>query len=185
MEKRLDEIADIFTGIRTSRFNKENTNLKPVFSRTKILNQENSLNYSLEPISDEINEKYYSKKYDILILLSNPEYIFQIETEEVIIPMEFAVIRVKKEYNPIFIYHLLKYKIISREIRRLVEGSVLKIIKTSYLREIKIPVVEKEKQEKCGNLLEVIDRRINLNKQKIEMDELIVKDILNKILEDE
>lgn len=182
MQKTLDEIAEVFTGARVSRFNKENAELKPVFLRPSALSHENKLNYSLDRISNELNKKYYSKKEDILILLANPESIIKVDTEGIIIPMDFAVIRVKREYNPQFIYHLLKNKIITREIPRLVEGSVLRVIKTHNLKEIKIPIVEKEKQDKCANLLKLIDKRIKLNKELIKLDENIEKVILNKIL---
>lgn len=182
MQKTLDEIADVFSGARISRFNKRNAELKPVFLRSSALTPGDQLRYSLEQISDELNEKYYSKKEDILILLANPESIIKVDIEGVIIPMDFAVIRVKKEYNSHFIYHLLKNKIISRELPRLVEGSVLQVIKTTYLKEIKIPIVKKEKQDKCANLLKLIDKRIKLNKKFIELNETIEKSILNKIL---
>lgn len=39
MQKTLDEIAEVFTGARVSRFNKENAELKPVFLRPSALSQ--------------------------------------------------------------------------------------------------------------------------------------------------
>lgn len=178
--KKLGEIADIFTGARISRYQKGNMKKQPVIKRT--LSDDYQIDYEMEDVSIELNSKFYSKKDDILVLLAGSNTITKMEHEGYIIPMAYAIVRVKEGYDPDFVYHLLKSEIFPRELNKLIEGSTLKIIKTSYLQEMKLPLIEYEKQKEYGKILRLMDCRIKLLRQTIQLEEELQKKYIDTFL---
>ncbi|MBQ6813317.1 MAG: restriction endonuclease subunit S [Methanobrevibacter sp.] len=183
---RFDEIAEIFTGVRVKRYQKgkgltrEHAILKKTYSENS-----SKLDVEYEEVSDEINEKFFSRKNDIVILLAGSK-VSKIEEEGIIIPMYYAVVRVRPEYDVDFIFHLLKSDIFPRELHKIEEGTTLKIIKTTHLKSIYLPVPDLETQRNYGKLFNLMDKRINLNLELAELEKQIEKSIINEILvEDE
>ena len=127
---KFDEIADIFTGIRVKRYQKGITVEKKILKKT----YEDSSRIETDDVevSEDINPKFYSRKDDIVILLAGST-VSKLEEEGIIIPMYYAVVRVKEGFDVDFIYHLLKSDIFPRELHKIVEGTTLKIIKTKPL----------------------------------------------------
>lgn len=177
--KKLDQIAEIFTGARTSRYINENNSLKPViknkFSQDKI-----HLEFSNEPISNKLDEKFYSRKGDIVISLSAPNNVSLIDRDDFIIPMQFAVIRLNDGYDPNFITAALKSSYFSNEISRRLEGTSLKIIKIEYLKEMELNIPGYEKQKKIGEYFNLMNQRNMLLERKIELN----KEFENKVMAD-
>ena len=177
--KKLDQIAEIFTGARTSRYINENNSLKPViknkFSQDKI-----HLEFSNEPISNKLDEKFYSRKGDIVISLSAPNNVSLIDKDDYIIPMQFAVIRLHDGYDPNFITAALKSSYFSNEISRRLEGTSLKIIKIEYLKEMELNIPDYEKQKSIGEYFNLMNQRNMLLERKIELN----KEFENKVMAD-
>lgn len=138
--------------------------------------------YEFENISDDINQKFISKKEDIIISLLNPGNVTKLEKEGYIIPMQFVIIRLHEGYDSNFITSLLKSELFDRELNKLVEGSGLKIIKASYLKEVKLPIPEYSKQIKIGKLLNLIEKRIILNSKINDLERNAQKAIINDII---
>ena len=65
------------------------------------------------------------------------------------------------------------------------EGTTLKIIKTTHLKEITLPIPDYETQVKYGRLFKLMDKRINLNQELIELErqneKLIMKNLLERL----
>ena len=179
--KKLSEISEIHTGVRLNRLKEKNTSLKKVI---KKISSENILEYeySIESVPNSINEKFISQKNDIIISLLDPGSVCKLEKEGLIIPMQFAIIRLDENYNADFIINLLKSNLFKKELNKLVEGSGLKIIKSTYLKEVKLPLPDYEKQEKIGELLKLIEKRIILNSKTIELEKQVKEAILNKTI---
>jgi len=179
--KKLSEISEIHTGVRLNRLKEKNTSLKKVI---KKISSENILEYeySIESVPNSINEKFISQKNDIIISLLDPGSVCKLEKEGLIIPMQFAIIRLDENYNADFIINLLKSNLFKKELNKLVEGSGLKIIKSTYLKEVKLPLPDYEKQEKIGELLKLIEKRIILNSKTIELEKQAKDAILNKTI---
>lgn len=177
--KKLSEISEIYTGVRLNRLKDHNTSLMKVI---KKISSENILEYeySIESVSNSINEKFISQKNDIIISLLDPGAICKLEKEGLIIPMQFAVIRLHENYDADFIINLLKSELFEKELARLTEGTGLRIIKASYLKELKLPIPDFDKQQKTGELLNLIERKIVLNSKVIELEKQAKKAILNK-----
>ena len=179
--KKLSEISEIHTGVRLNRLKEKNTSLKKVI---KKISSENILEYeySIESVPNSINEKFISQKNDIIISLLDPGSVCKLEKEGLIIPMQFAIIRLDENYNADFIINLFKSNLFKKELNKLVEGSGLKIIKSTYLKEVKLPLPDYEKQEKIGELLKLIEKRIILNSKTIELEKQAKEAILNKTI---
>lgn len=179
--KKLSEISEIHTGVRLNRLKEKNTSLKKVI---KKISSENILEYeySIESVPNSINEKFISQKNDIIISLLDPGSVCKLEKEGLIIPMQFAIIRLDENYNADFIINLLKSNLFKKELNKLVEGSGLKIIKSTYLKEVKLTLPDYEKQEKIGELLKLIEKRIILNSKTIELEKQAKEAILNKTI---
>ena len=181
---KLGDIAKIYTGVRVSRVQDGETRPMPVLKRTS---EENSskLEYEMEEISIDIDPKYLSEKDDILILLSGSNNITKIEREGFVIPMYYAIIKVNYGYDPDFIYHILKSEVFPRELNRLMEGTTLKIIKTRDLKEMIIPVPDYETQRDYGELFKLMDKRIELKKEALQIEEEIQQSIIDDLLRGE
>lgn len=181
-EYKFDEIADIFTGIRVKRYQKGQVKIQKVLKKT--YEDSSKFEIEFEEVSVDINPKFYSRKNDIVILLAGST-VSKLEEEGIIIPMYYAVVRVKEGFDVDFIFHLLKSEVFPRELHKIEEGTTLKIIKTTHLKEIYLPIPDYETQVKYGRLFKLMDQRINLNLELIELERknerLIMKNLLDKL----
>ena len=89
---------------------------------------------------------------------------------------------IMKNYDADFMINLLKSNLFKKELNKLVEGSGLKIIKSTYLKEVKLPLPDFDKQQKTGELLKLIERKIILNRKTIELEKQAKEAILNKTI---
>ena len=179
--KKLGEIAKVYTGVRVSRVQDGQTKLMPVLKRTA---EENSskLEYEIENISVDIDPKYLSEKDDIIILLSGTNNIAKIEVEGFVIPMYYAIVKVNYGYDPDYIYHVLKSEVFPRELNRLMEGTTLRILKTRDIKEIELPIPDYYVQRDYGELFKLMDKRIALKKEAVVIEEQIQQSILDDLL---
>lgn len=179
--KKLDEIAEIFSGVQISRFIDETSDKVPLL-KNKFLKGD-ILDYSLEHISNDINKKYFSKKGDIIISLSQPNTVSILKEEGYVIPMYFAIIRLKEGYDATFIYHFINSTVFHKKLHTLLEGGALKIIKVADLKNIEIEIPDLEKQKNYGEFLDLIDKKNNLLDDKKncykKFKEYVVKTKLN------
>ncbi len=178
-KKRLIDIAEVYSGVHLSRFIDSKSDLKPVI-RNKF-KDDGIFEFEYKNISNDLNPKYYSKKDDIVISLSEPNTVTRLNKEGYVITMNFAVIRLKEGYNTSFFYHLLKSNYFLSELHKLREGGALRIIKVADLRKIKFDIPDLETQNKYGMFLDLIDNKIKLEKKLIQYQnnykEAIIEDI--------
>ena len=180
MKVKLEDIGDVFSGVQITRYVDINSNEYPVIKNK--FKKENILDYSMENISENINEKYFSKKGDIIISLSQPYTISLLHQEGFIIPMYFAILRVNKKYDSSYIYHYLRSEIFHKKIHTLSEGGNLKIIKIEYLKNIEIETVDLEIQKKYGKFLNLIDKKSKLLDNKKQINEKLKEFVIQKQL---
>lgn len=162
--KKLKDIAEIYSGMQISRFLDNQSDELPVI-KNKFSN-DNLLDFSFERISKNINEKYLSKEGDIIISLSQPNTVSLLHKKGYIIPMYFAIIRLKENYDPFFMYHILGSDLFHKKLYKLLEGGSLKVIKVSDLKNIKINIPNIENQKKYGEFLDLIDKKNELISSK-------------------
>jgi type I restriction enzyme S subunit len=84
---------------------------------------------------------------------------------------QFAIV-FKNDVSQMFMYYYLKN--IEEYLKKLAHGSVTKTLTKDDIKQIKIFLPEKERQEKIANLLSNIDSKINNNNDEInKLDDLI------------
>ena len=179
--KKLGDIARVYTGVRLSRVQDGHTKPMPVLKRTSE-DYSSKLEYEIENISVDIDPKYLSEEDDIIILLSGSNNICKIEREGFVIPMYYAIVKVNYGYDPDFIYHILKSEVFPRELNRLMEGTTLRILKSRDLKEMVLPIPDYETQREYGELFKLMDRRIALKKEAILIEEEIQQSIIDNLL---
>jgi restriction endonuclease S subunit len=175
----LSEIADIMSGLRIDRYMKKNTKMQKVYRISSPKSVGDSLAIDYIEISSNIDDKYYSKRDDILLSMTRPTYIFKVKEEGVIIHSNFVILRVKEEYDPSYVYHSLKSEF-NHIMHILGEGSVLGFVRVSNLREINLNLPDLETQRKYGKLWDLIDEKIRLNEKKLLLENNLKRGIIKE-----
>lgn len=177
--KKLSEVADIYTGIRTPRYmSDESQNTEKIISN-KIA--DNKLHYETIKVDDNIDKKYYSKKDDIIIHLLNTTQIHMLTEENILIPFNYAIIR-SKNVNAQYIYHILKSNQFNHVKKRINEGTQLKVLKVSHLKDIKIKIISPESQEKYGHLLNLVDKHIQTKEEQLKTEYEYKNELIYELL---
>lgn len=177
---QLSDIASVFNGLRTSRYNRDNLVSQRIVSR---IHSDCHYDVRLEDLSSDINGKYYTRCGDILIHLHDASNMIKINEEGLIIPMSFAIVRVKPEYNADYVYYALK-NILPREIAKLTQGSVLRTINLKLLRKINIDLVDSEKQVETVRILNLIEEKRMLETELLILEGKMQKGIFRKMVND-
>ena len=184
-KKRLCEIAKIFTGVRIDRYilnsqssDNKSYEEKPVITQ-KISN--NKLNIEFKKVS-KIDSQYYSKNEDILIRLTEPNNVYLIENDGIIIHSNYAIIRLKEGYDYKYIYYLLKSNEFLKQIHKKLTGTILKTVSINDLKQTEFEIPKLKKQRKYGKLLELIEKKLELEKKSLELKENYYKTFSNQIL---
>lgn len=179
---KLEEVADVFTGIRVKRYQEGDLAEQLVLKKTYENSSE--IEKKSEEVSKDINPKFYSQKNDIVVLLAG-SIVTKLDEEGIIIPMYYAIVRVKEGFDADFIYQLLKSDIFPKELHKIQEGTTLKVIKTTHLKQITLPLPDYETQKEYGNLFRLMDERINKNLELIDLErkkeKLIMKNLLDQM----
>ena len=178
MDVKLKDIGDVFSGVQTSRYIDENSKEYPIIKNK--LEKNNNIEYYYSNISNNINPKYISKKGDIIISLAQPNTVSLLHEEGFIIPMHFGIIRLKKEYDVSYIYHVLSSDFFHKKLHVLLEGGSLKVIKINDLKNIKINVPELKNQEQYGEFFDLIDKKRELLEDKKIINEKIKEFFIQK-----
>lgn len=178
--KKLSEIADVFTGVRISRYTSdENTQPERIF-QSKI--RDNKLKYDIVQVGTKIDDKYYSRKNDIIIHLLNFKRIYHLKNENIIIPSNYAIIRVKEGYDSNYIYHILRSNQFNHVKERISEGTTINVLKLNHLKNIKIKVFDQQRQKTYGKTLDLIDKRIQIKEKQLEIEIEYKNEMLSEIL---
>nr|WP_299526401.1 restriction endonuclease subunit S [uncultured Methanobrevibacter sp.] len=178
-------MADVFSGVRLSRYDDEYSESQVVIHKTY---SDDFLKFDCESrtVSDNIYlekfEKYFSKENDIIVSLFDPTRVTKITKKGLIIPDRYAIIRLHENIDPDFMVLLLKSSIFRRELNKLIEGSFAKYIRTRYIQEVKLPIPDYENQKKYGKLLKLLEDKIQLKLKSIENNKKAQKALLDKLV---
>jgi len=187
---KLKDIADISSGLVLSRLKSAksvdtNIDKKYYYIPQKALSYNYLDDSKFEPLFlDEIIEKRYLARCKDIIMKLTPPYdaaIIDFQREDVLIPSNFAIIRTKNDFISVFLYYILNGNNVRKQIKRLVEGSNIPVIKINHLRDIQIKNVNRYKQIKYSQLFNLLDYRSELLDRKREIEETLKNDILSKL----
>ena len=189
---KLSEIAEIRTGQVLSRKQAQGDTGIPykVFTLASIL-KEGKINEEL--IEDfqsnsKIDGQLLTKEDDILIRLSAPYTAVYITKayENILIPSLVAVIRLKSEdYLPEYVKIFLNSKIAKDEIKREASGTVITTVNTKALKEMDIPYVSLQKQNRLIHFTKAYVEEKEIMEKIMQLKEEEYQFIINKSFKDE
>lgn len=188
---KLGDVANILTGIVVKRKQadlSDDTIKKYNILTLKSFDYDGLLNIdeldSFDSI-EMIDDKYITKKGDVIIRLSYPNTAISIKNEiGLLIPSLFAVIRlISKSILPEYLSLYLNSDAMRKFYSINSVGSVVKIVKTSALRDIELDVPEIMRQKKVIELYDLMikEKRLyeDLKNEKTKYNNEIIKKLLS------
>lgn len=183
----LEEISEIFNGIRITRYIDEKNTQKTqkVFTNRQLENSEEILNSEDIQITSKIDSKFYSQKNDILLQVVGTTKTTLITNEVgIIIPMNYIIVRVHENFNPIFVYYVLKSARFADMLEKLSGGSNSHFVKIQDLKKIKVKIPDLVIQQKYAKLMQLLDERNKLEYKKLKVNNKIQTSIISNKLGD-
>lgn len=194
-ELKLGAVADIYSGLVLKRYEQPKEALKDSYNKksekeyfyiTLKSVDDNRINLDLlerTRAKKKMDEKYVLRNGDIVMKLSPPysAAVVDFTREDVVVPSNFAIIKVKRDFKPEYLAFVLNSKYTKKQLNRLLEGSVLAIIRISYLNQLKIRPRDMGQQIRYAKLFSLLLRRNDLKKRELELEEMVMEDILSNL----
>ena len=180
----LGEIADIFVGVVPKRYLEEGSgNFKQLIVQGSINYGQKLSNLDSMEFSEKLNEKYLTRKGDILMKLTSPNDAIYIEQEGLVIGERIAIIRLlSEEIDYKFVTHLLNNSSIKRQLSRVIGSGLSPKVSINDIKDLELNIPELEVQGKIALLFDSIDDRILIYDDLIESDKKLKEAILKDIL---
>jgi restriction endonuclease S subunit len=193
---KLGAVADIYSGIVLKRYEQPKEALKDSYNKDKSEKEyfyitlksvdDNRINLDLlerTHFKRRMDDKYILRRGDIVMKLSPPYSAAAVDftREDVVAQSNFAIIKVKKDFKPEYLAFVLNSRYTKKQLIRLLEGSVLVIIRINYLNQLRIKPRDIGQQMKYAKLLSLLLRRKELKKRELELEELIMEYILSNL----
>lgn len=140
-----------------------------------------------EEITENINQRFFSKKQDILYKVQQQCFAKEVTTEtDAIITNNYLIIRVNNfnEVNPTFLTYYLNDPRVEYQIQRTIDSTKIMKVSTKILKNLTILLPEIEVQNKQVNLIKKINRRIEVKKKSIQCDEKLINSLYDTVIGD-
>lgn len=184
-EQKIKELAQVYSGTRYHRYQTKTGEYEyKIISYNKNDDYEINLN-NTETITTEkpLNKNLLLKKGDIIMKLT-PNYLAKVidsNQKNLIAPNNYAIIKTNDKINPYLLEFYLNSEPIKRQIQRVGEESLIKIIKINDIKEFNIIRKDPKLEELEANMIISFKKRKELIEKQIELEELILNDkILNQ-----
>lgn len=131
----------------------------------------------------KINKKYLAEYKDIIIKLAPPysAAVIDFKRDDVIVPSNFAIIKIHGNFISVFLAYILNGSSVREQLKNLVEGTTLKVIKISHLKDLKVTKRDTTEQIEFSKLFYLMDIRNDLIMKKTELEEKLKDNILSKL----
>jgi len=163
--KRMEDVADIMVGLVLRRKEADIGDEKTYNYKSLTLKSFNSEGWINKKYLDdydsveELDDRYLALKGDVIIRLTNPYTAITItkETEGYVVPSQFIIIRINSKE---IISEYLSLYLNTEKLKRLIfvnaVGVTVPMIKTGTLRDLSIPIIDKNKQSKVAEISKLI-----------------------------
>ena len=134
---------------------------------------------------DNLDDKYLTKKDDVIIRLSAPyTSVCIVDSQEgFAIPSNFAVIRINNpSFNPEFVSVFLNMELVLKKLSQSAFGTTIPLIKTSSLKDLDINGLPLDTQKKIVELNKLQIKEKKLLAALMSEKDKLMKSSLNKIL---
>ena len=162
MKIKLNDIAEIKTGLVLNRKKADMSKEQKLYYSVVSLKSFNvdavyDNSFADEFISNEqIKEDYQVKQDDILLRLREPNFAVYIDKEYENLIYPSLMVRVKLQdsrFDPHFIAHYLNSNTVKKALSSELSGTTIPMIKVADVNEIKIPLINLDKQKKDSRIL--------------------------------
>lgn len=182
---KLEDVADVHIGVVLKRkeavYKGNKTNKYKVFNiRCYEEKIEYDNFYSMEDLGD-----YITQKGDLIFRLSFPSKIILVDgkTEGLLINNLYCIIRCNnRKIDKEFLKWFLESKEVSRQLEKIIIGTVVKSIPVAKLRLIEIPNITFEEQRKISKLIYSWNKQKKLYNQMIIEKDNYYNSIINKVI---
>ena len=180
-EVKLENIGEIFSGLSYRRY-LDNEGLKyPVIVQRSIKKDGKCDDFEEIFLKKEIKKRFFSKKNDVLMKMNYPYNAVCIKEDNLVISDRIAIIRVKKEYSPDFIAHLLNNFHINKQLNDLSDNEKTSHTSLKEIKQLKLIVPDLNTQMKYAELLNTINDKITEDLKLLEYDRNLKQAILNDL----
>ena len=184
----LEDITEIAIGVVLKRKEaKYQTNETYEYQIFNIKSYEEKIEYDLF-FSSENLENFVAKKGDILFRLSFPIKVIEVddEIEGKLVNNQYCIIRMSNKnsqiYNIDFIKWFLESNNAKQQFEKILIGTTIRSVPVVKLRQLKIPRINREEQEKISKVVNTWNREKYLYKKMIKEKEKYYNSIINKVI---
>lgn len=184
----LEDITEITIGVVLKRKEaKYQTNDTYEYKIFNIKSYEEKIEYD-SFYSNEDLENFVAKKGDILFRLSFPIKVIEVddEIEGKLINNQYCIIRMSeknsKTYNIDFIKWFLESDNAKQQFEKILIGTTIRSVPVAKLRQLEIPKINKDEQEKISKVVNTWNREKYLYKKMIKEKEKYYNSIINKVI---
>lgn len=180
---KLDEIAEILSGLSYRRYLDENGDTFKIIVQRSIKKDGELSDFEEVSLKNNIKDRYFTQKNDVLMKMTYPYDVVCVNRENLIISDRIAVIRLKNGYDPEFIAHLLTNAHVKKQLHEL--GGSGKIPHTSLkeIKQLELFIPDLKTQIRYGELLNTINEKIFEDLRQVEYDRHLKEAILNDLWE--
>lgn len=185
--QKLKDVSTIITGLPIFRYRKkDDVVIQKIIGNISIEEIDNKFPIETEKLPEDIDEKFISKEHDILYKIQQKNFAKEITTETgMIIPNTYFIIRTDtNKVNPTYLTNYLNNPQVKYEITRQIESSRILKVNKSILEKLQLKLPAKEKQDDIVELINNIDKRIQLKNKSIENDKKLINSLFDKDIGD-
>lgn len=190
MKIKLNDIAEIKSGLVLNRKKADMSKEQKLYYSVVSLKSFNvdaiyDNTFADEFISNEqIKEDYQVKQDDILLRLREPNFAVYIDKEYENLIYPSLMVRVKLQdsrFDPHFIAHYLNSNTVKKALSSELSGTTIPMIKVADVNEIKIPLINLDKQKKIVEYIKLVHKENELLQNLIDQKQKYSKEIFETL----
>lgn len=178
---KLDDIAEIFSGLSYRRYLDENGETFKVIVQRSIKKDGELSDFDDLSLKGNIKKRYFSRKNDVLIKMSYPYDVVCVKKDGLIVSDRIAIIRLDNEYHPDFIAHLLTNAHIKKQLHELSGSEKIPHTSLKEIKQLELVIPDFSTQIKYGELLNTLNDKIAEDLRQVDYDRSLKDAILNDL----
>ena len=138
--------------------------------------------------SENLDQRYLALEGDVLMKLTPPYTAVAIDKEiqGSVVPAQFIIIRIKdKRIIPVYLAFYLNAADVKKEIVLGATGTIIPMLKTSIIRELKIPILEMKKQRNIAEVSKLMVQERHLMSKLAETKEKYYQALTKSLIKED
>lgn len=194
IRKSIADLAEVMVGLVLKRKEADPTtsNIYKYKALTlKSLNAEGWIDKDQLDIyesSENLDQRYLALEGDVLMKLTPPYTAVAIDKEiqGSVVPAQFIIIRIKdKRIIPVYLAFYLNAADVKKEIVLGATGTIIPMLKTSIIRELKIPILEMKKQRNIAEVSKLMVQERHLMSKLAETKEKYYQALTKSLIKED